>query len=214
MLPPPFWSVRLPTKLAIFWRTYLAPAAGTKPRPNDDLSFVVIRLDGLGDVVLTTPLFRELKRAFPNSSCTVVVQEAFRPLLVTNPNIDEVIGLRPLTRRGSRRAREICCRCCGCIGRRLRGRHFDVAISPRWDVDDQLATFLCTLVEARSRVGYSEAASPAKQRHNRGFDAAFDTCLAGGPIQHEVLRNLEIVKAMGGSVEDSRVADHSNPTGP
>ena len=205
MLQPPFWSVRLPTKLAIFWRTYLAPAAGTKPRPNDDLSFVVVRLDGLGDVVLTTPLFRELKRAFPNSSCTVIVQEAFRSLLATNPNIDEVIGLRPLTVAWlPARARNLLS-VLWLFGRRLRGRHFDVAISPRWDVDDQLATFLCTLVEARARVGYSEAASPAKQRHNRGFDAAFDTSLAGGPIQHEVLRNLEIVKAMGGSIEDTEL---------
>ncbi len=61
------------------------------------VSLLVIRLDGLGDVVLTTPLFRELKRAFPGSHCTVVVQDAFRPLLVTNPHIDEIIGLRPLT---------------------------------------------------------------------------------------------------------------------
>src|ERR1035437_11171747 len=57
---------------------------------------------------------------------------------------------------------------------RLRARRFDVAISPRWDVDDQLATFLCSLVDARKRVGYTETASSAKQRHNRGFDAAFN----------------------------------------
>ena len=30
------------------------------------LSFLIFRLDALGDVVLTTPLFRELKSAFPN----------------------------------------------------------------------------------------------------------------------------------------------------
>src|SRR5665811_1211403 len=96
MLPPFFLSVRLPTKLAIFWRAHWAPAARPDSPRRNTLSLLVIRLDGLGDVVLTTPLFRELKRAFAGSSCTVVVQDAFRPLLVTNPNIDEIIGLRPL----------------------------------------------------------------------------------------------------------------------
>ena len=54
-------------------------------------------------------------------------------------------------------------------------------------------------------MGYTETASPAKQRHNRGFDAAFNICLSAGPVQHEVLRNLEIVKALGGKVDNSKL---------
>jgi ADP-heptose:LPS heptosyltransferase len=205
MLAPFFLSVRLPTKLAIFWRAHLAPATRPDSPRRNALSLLVIRLDGLGDVVLTTPLIRELKRAFPGSSCTVVVQDAFRPLLVTNPNIDEIIGLCPLPAAwlpaGARSLLSVLWLYWG----RLRGRRFDVVTSPRWDVDDCLATFLCSLVDARQRVGYTETASPAKQRHNRGFDAAFNTCLSAGPVQHEVLRNLEIVKALGGKVAGSRL---------
>ncbi len=44
-----------------------------------------------------------------------------------------------------------------------------------------------------------------KRRHNRGFDAGFDTCLPAGPVQHEVLRNLEIATALGGKVQDSKL---------
>ncbi len=205
MLPPLWLSVRVPTKLAIFWRAHLAPAARADPPRRDGPSLLVIRLDGLGDVVLTTPLFRELKCAFPGSSCTVVVQDAFRSLLVTNPNIDEIIGLRPLrTAWLPARARSLLSVLWLYWGR-LRGRCFDVAISPRWDVDDRLATFLCSLVDAKERVGYTETASSAKQRHNRGFDAAFNTCLSAGPVQHEVLRNLEIIRALGGKVEDGKL---------
>jgi heptosyltransferase-2 len=205
MLPPLLLSVRVPTKLAIFWRAHLAPAASTDPPRRDTLSLLVIRLDGLGDVVLTTPLFRELKRAFPGSSCTVVVQDGFRPLLVTNRHIDEVLSLRPVNAAWlPARARSLLS-VLWLYWRRLRGRRFDVAISPRWDVDDRLATLLCSLVDAKERVGYTEMASPAKQRHNRGFDAAFNTCLSAGPVQHEVLRNLEIVRILGGKVEDSKL---------
>ncbi len=200
-----FLLVNLPTKLATFWRAHLAPAAGADSPRRDALSLLVIRLDSLGDVVLTTPLFRELKRAFPESSCTVVVQDAFRSLLVTNPNIDEIIGMRRLrTAWLPARVRSLVSVLWLYWGR-LRGRRFDVVISPRWDVDDRLATLLCSLVDAGKRVGYSEAVSPAKQRHNRGFDATFDICLYGGPLQHEVLRNLEFVRVLGGKVEDRRL---------
>ena len=205
MLPPLFLSVRVPTKLAIFWRAHLAPATWIGSPRREGLSLLVIRLDGLGDLVLTTPLFRELKRAFPGSFCTVVVQEAFRPLLVTNPNIDEIIGLRPLQAAWLPARLRTLLSVLLLYWGRLRGRRFDIAISPRWDVDDRLATFLCSLVDAAERVGYTETASPAKQRHNRGFDATFNICLSAGPVQHEVLRNLEIVKALGGKVDNSKL---------
>ncbi len=205
MLPPSFFSLRLPTKLAIFWRAHLAPERSKGALTRGPVSFLVIRLDGLGDVVLTTPLFRELKRAFPESLCTVVVQDEFRPLLITNPCIDEVIGLPQLHAEWLSAPVRHLLSVMLFYRNRLRGRRFDVAISPRWDIDDRLATFLCSLADAKDRVGYSEGVSPAKQLHNRGFDAAFDTCLSAGPVQHEVLRNLEIVKALGGKVEDSRL---------
>jgi ADP-heptose:LPS heptosyltransferase len=205
MLTPLFLSVRVPTKLAIFWRAHLAPATWSGSPRRDGLSLLVIRLDGLGDLVLTTPLFRELKRAFPGSFCTVVVQDAFRPLLVTNPNIDEIIGLRPLQAAWLPARLRTLLSVLLLYRGRLRGRRFDIASSPRWDVDDRLATFLCSLADAAERIGYTETASPAKQRHNRGFDAAFNICLSAGPVQHEVLRNLEIVRALGGKVDNSKL---------
>lgn len=90
----------------------------------------------------------------------------------------------------------------------LRGRRFDVAISPRWDVDEQHATLLCLLADARERVGYTEQTSEGKRRFNRGFDQAFDVCLPAGPVQHEVLRNLAIVTALGGTIADTSLDIH------
>ncbi len=130
---------------------------------------------------MTTPLFRALKKAHPESRCTVVVQECYKSLLVTNPHIDEILTLpkvRPLwLPQGARRLLSAVV----LYWTRLRKRHFDFAVSPRWDVDEHLATFLCVLTHAASRVGYSEKASPEKQRINRGFDAAYNICLPAGP---------------------------------
>ncbi len=195
----------MPTLLASFWRARSGdtPKSGT-PR-HGCVSIIILRLDALGDVVMTTPLFRELKRAFPKSRCTVVVRNAFRPLLLANPHIDEILTPPELKVTWlPQRAKQILSvlllhwRC-------LRGRRFDIAISPRWDVDEHLATMLCLLTNASHRVGYTEKATPLKQRLNRGFDAAFSVCLPAGPVRHEVVRNLVVLEALGGTVQDSRL---------
>jgi len=200
MLPPLFWSVRVPTLLANFWHTLFAEKARAHRGP---ISIIIFRLDAMGDVVMTTPLFRELKRTFPKSRCTVVVQNAFWPLLLTNPYIDEILTPPEVTfSHLPQRARNLVSALL-LYWRCLRLRQFDVAISPRWDVDEHLATMLCLLTNAGDRVGYTEGASPAKQRLNRGFDAAFSICLPAGPVRHEVVRNLVVLEALGGTVQDS-----------
>ena len=202
MLPPLFLSVRVPTLLARLWRTLFGEKSNAGVPRRGRLSIIIFRLDAMGDVVMTTPLFRELKRAFPNSHCTVVVQNAYRPLLVTNPHIDEILAL-PEVRAVClpRRARKLLAAML-LHWRYLRRRRYHIAISPRWDLDEELATLLCLLTNATERVGYTEKASPQKQQLNRGFDAAFSLCLSAGPVQHEVVRNLAIVEALGGTVQD------------
>jgi len=208
LLPSLFFSVRLPTLAATFWRRHIKRTVVSGLPRKSPVSFVIFRLDSLGDVVLTTPLFRALKFAYPSSRCTVVVQPAYKALLATNPHIDEILTLpniRPAwLPQGLRRLLSACAFYCT----RLRTRHFDYAISPRWDTDEHLATFLCALSGASSRVGYSEKASPAKARLNRGFDAAFDICLPAGPVRHEILRNLAIAEAVGATACNARPELH------
>ncbi len=204
-LTPLFFSVRLPTLLAMFWRAHISRKRTAGPPRKEPLSFIVFRLDSLGDVVMTTPLFRALKQAHAKCRCTVVVQGCYKSLLVTNPYIDEVLTLQHLRPaclpQGLRRLLSAA----ALYWTRLRKKHFDYAISPRWDVDEHLATFLCLLTNAASRVGYSENSSPAKQRINRGFDKAYNVCLPPGPVRHEVLRNLAIAEALGAAADDSRL---------
>lgn len=197
MLPPLFFSVRIPTLLAIFWRTYIHRSRKNAVQQKEPLSFIIFRLDSLGDVVMTTPLFRALKQAHPKSRCTVVVQACYKPLLATNPHVDEIltlpkVDLACLPHRAKRLIAALLL-----YRRLLRNRHFDFAVSPRWDVDEHLATFLCVLTSAGKRVGYSCNSSPAKRRINRGFNAAFDICVPAGQVLHEVRRNLAIAAQLG-----------------
>ena len=195
--------VWLPTRLLIWWRRLAQPTR--RPPESAPKSIILFRLDALGDVVLTTPLFRELKRAFPGSRLTVVVQRAYASILETNPNIDELLTLPVFSARWLPAHTRRLFAAISLYRRELSGRHFDLAITPRWDTDEHLAAFLCLLTNARVRAGYSEAASAGKKRYNRGFDGAFDLCLDPGPLQHEVERNLGFIAALGGRVREKHL---------
>jgi len=203
IMPPLFFSVRLPTLLARVWRSLFGEKPSSQLPRRTRLSIIIFRLDAMGDVVMTTPLIRELKRAFPKSHCAAVVQSAFRPLLATNPYIDEILTPPKVKWAYLPRRAQTLVAALLLYWRCLRGRRFDIAISPRWDLDEHLATLLCLLTNAARRVGYTEKTSPLKQRLNRGFDRAFDICLSAGPVRHELVRNLAVLGALGASVQDS-----------
>ncbi|HVP50095.1 MAG TPA: glycosyltransferase family 9 protein [Candidatus Bathyarchaeia archaeon] len=197
--------VRVPTRLAIIWRKYLAKGTRRASRHAPVPSILVVRLDQLGDLALATPLFRELKRLYPVAKITAVVPTQFKPLLTTNRNVDELLGFGGMT---SKLLPERLCRLLSALRFylvHLRRRKFALAISPRWDVDDGLATLLCTLADAQRRVGYTSSACDAKRRLNHGFDAAFDVIVPAGGLRHELDRNLAIIEALGGTVKSSRL---------
>ncbi len=69
---------------------YLASKLGKK---TDDGSILVFQTAKIGDMICTTPVFREIKRAYPHIRLGVVIDPVTAPLLKNNPHIDEVIEL-------------------------------------------------------------------------------------------------------------------------
>ena len=49
-------------------------------------NILVVRTDRIGDVILTTPCFKALRRAYPQARISVLVAPATRELLVGNPD--------------------------------------------------------------------------------------------------------------------------------
>jgi lipopolysaccharide heptosyltransferase II len=54
-------------------------------------SILLIRLRLIGDVVFTTPIPRALKRVFPASRITYLVEAAAAPVVRGNPHLDEIV---------------------------------------------------------------------------------------------------------------------------
>ena len=171
---------------------------------------LVIRLDVIGDVVMTTPFLRELRRNLPNAWITLVVDPLVYDLVENCPYVDEVftyackgnkfIGSFQRYWRGFRLA-----------FRHLWPRRFDLAILPRWDVDIYTGTFLAYLSVASRRVGFSEKASNQKRSYSQSFDRLLTHTLSNWDPKHEVLKNFDLLRFLGGKVQSNEMEIWLNP---
>ena len=59
----------------------------TQQKPN----ILVVRLSSLGDVVLSSPVYKNIKAAWPDARITLLVKPAFSQALAGHPDIDEIL---------------------------------------------------------------------------------------------------------------------------
>jgi len=57
---------------------------------KESKSVLILKYDRIGDMVVTTPIFRELKKAYPNISISVLASKENRDVIKYNPYIDNI----------------------------------------------------------------------------------------------------------------------------
>lgn len=167
-------------------------------------SVLVVRLDGIGDVVLTTPFLRELRENLPKAWITLLVRPTIANLVELCPYVNEVLTFEPAVSRYWSTFQAMS-RALRLARKRLRKRHYDLAIAPRWDVDSHFGSMVTFLSGARERLGYSEKVTAEKSRLNAGLDRLLTHSSDGRALKHEVQRNLDLIAFMGGTVEQDRL---------
>jgi len=165
---------------------------------------LVVRLDEIGDVVMTIPFLRELRHNLIESWITLIVKSQLYNLVELCPYVNEVViydgevnGRFVLLRRHGRALL--------LAWRHLWRHRFELAIVPRWDTDYYHASFVAYLSGATWRVGYSENVNPHKKQLNKGYDRLFTHLLYENSPKHEVEHNLEIIRFLGGKVENDKL---------
>ena len=182
-------------------------AAGRRAHPGRiDLqkvrSVLVVRTDEIGDLILTTPLLRELRSNLPHAHIALLVKPGTYDLVQYCPYINEVVRFDGATSPTAwqyaqpgrhRHALQL-------AAASLWPRRFDLALVPRWDTDYNHAAFLAYFSGAPWRLGYSRHVSPEKFRRNDGLDHLLTHLLHDPLPKHEVQPNLDLLRFLGGTV--------------
>ncbi len=139
--------------------------------------FVVVQTAFPGDVVLTLPLVQVLRRHLPDSQVGFLAIPAAAPLLRNHPDLSEVLVY---DKRGIDRGVSGVRRC----ARRLRERHYDVALVPHRSIRSALVVRLAGIPRS---VGFSSSAGRF----------LFSDLVSYDPAAHEVDRNLALLGPLG-----------------
>ena len=64
--------------------------SGSQFKERKGLKFLIVRFSSIGDIVLTTPVIRCLKKQIPDAEIHFLVKEKFRAVVAHNPYIDKL----------------------------------------------------------------------------------------------------------------------------
>jgi len=145
---------------------------------------LVIKLRHIGDVLLTTPVFKALKENFPQAHISALVNKGTEAVVENNPFIDQIItfdrGIKRLNalRRFSEELKFL---------RKIRKMQFDTTIDL---TGGDRAAIISFLSGAKLRIGMKAKGFIGKQffyTHLFGIDGR----------RHVVLQNLEVLEKAG-----------------
>jgi heptosyltransferase-3 len=147
---------------------------------------LVIALRRLGDVLLTTPLVRSLRRGFPGARIDMLVFAGTEDILAGNPDIDGIVTAKPRAIVVENLA----------LLRRI-GRRYDLALSTQ---TGDRPTLLAVMAAGR-RVGFVPPAGGGRWWKERALHHA----VPADPRNHRVAELLRLAGALGIEVHDEVV---------
>ncbi|RLA94641.1 MAG: hypothetical protein DRG83_19500, partial [Deltaproteobacteria bacterium] len=155
---------------------------------------LVVRLDEIGDVVMTAPFLRELRRNLPHAWITLVVQPQVFNLVELCPYTNEVLTYDWKT-KGHFPELRLHARALWLAFRHLWPCKFDLAILPRWGADYCHGTLIAYWSGAARQIGYSGSCDDRFLTH----------VLTDHTLRHEVEHNLDVIRYLGGTVREDHL---------
>lgn len=156
--------------------------AGSGVPLSADARILVLRLDSLGDCVLSSSFFIGLRQLFPGAHLSVAFNEMTAPLFEACPLFDRIFALR----RGASEA-----------WLEQVDPPYDAVICPRWDVDHWLMRRLALRAGAPVRIGFDRG--PYRHDEPRdGWAGAYFTHMLRVPSDlHEVGKGQAMLEFLG-----------------
>lgn len=136
---------------------------------------LLIRLRELGDTLMVTPLIRQLKRIYPESSIDVVCEPRSAPILEHHPLVDDLL----LLNRASTCGESVT------LLRELRSRRYDLAIDSQ---SLPKTAILTRLSGAKRRVGFKRRGV----RNRLCYTAPYRTSIKS--VEYIAITNLKLIQ--------------------
>ena len=162
-------------------------------------SLLAVRLDGMGDLLMTTPALHALKETAPARRLTLLTSPAGGAVAQSLPFVDDVIEFRAPWVKSAQPATPAEC---GAMLARLRGARFDGAVVFTVCTQSALpAATMLMLAGIPRRVAYARE-NPYALLTDWLRDPDVDV-RAG--VRHEVRRQLDLVCELGAESHDTRL---------
>jgi heptosyltransferase-2 len=166
---------------------------------------LVVKLDFIGDHVLTTPFLANLRRNAPRARITLVVLDRAYPFAETCRFVDRVVTVSAaLGRRLTFAAKDVAT-LAGFRRDYTEGR-FDLALIPRRDIDFNGALQVAHGSRAKRIAGFIEQSTPARSIANRGEDRFYTDLVRDDRMVHESEHKLALLEGLGGTVTTRRAS--------
>lgn len=154
-------------------------------------SILLFKLRYIGDVLMTTPAVRLLRKSYPNAHITMVVNKGTEDVIRYNPHINTILTIDRDTVKGASLYKRLSHNLS--FLRKMRETHYDVSID---FASGDRATFLSLLCGVPYRVGFSSREGWRRILLNRTVDIP-------GRV-HTVKRNLIVLEeALGLKTDDT-----------
>jgi len=162
---------------------------------------LVVRVDALGDMVLTLPFLRELRVAYPDAEITIVCSQLVLDLVEKSPYVDEVL-VCPVVRHAKHLFFHRLNECLTFVREVFRGRCFDLAFSPI-SVPNYINAWLNYFSGATRRIGNAESLQEKKHTKYMGSCDVFFTDHVHTLAHHEVEQTLACLELLHHSIHDT-----------
>jgi heptosyltransferase-2 len=178
---------------------------------------LVVQLADLGDIILTSPFLRELRRFLPQAKIVLVVQPSMSNVVEKCPYIDELRLFNWRTVKDWKNAFQGDIRwwlkAFWLAVRGLSKYRFDLALSLRWNNDASQAASLILMYSsgAPQRIAYIDALNDYKLFCSNNVNHLITQGPTRGAPKHEIEYQLDILHFLGAHPEDTRLEVWTTP---
>ena len=177
--------------------------------PSSVQSILIVRLDRIGDMFLTSGFLREVRANFPQSRITLVCMPQVYSVVELCPYVNEVLTFdrNALSTEMSETLEQILTFC----REKLWKRHFSLALLPQWGANNFPGLLIAWLSGARERIGYCHKPYISWVGEPKAAEMALDNFLLTNNVISprsavaEIEKHYYLLTAMGLSINQDNV---------